>query len=127
MQLNVTTNKFELQTFQQVDFPESESKVAINITLQYNSIMKTQNTGANATISFRMQQTTKEKLEVLARHTRRTKSFLANEAIESYVNRELDIIEGINRGLADMEAGRVTSHEEAMKQIRSTIKQAQSD
>ena len=37
----------------------------------------------------------------------------ATEAVETYVDRELAIIEGIERGLADVEAGRTVSHEDA--------------
>lgn len=68
-----------------------------------------------------MGRETKARLEELARHTRRSKSFLAGEAITDYVERELAIVEGIKRGLADMEAGRVTPHEQAMDRIRRTI------
>ncbi|MFD1960620.1 hypothetical protein ACFSHP_19405 [Novosphingobium panipatense] len=40
------------------------------------------------------------------------------------MNRELRIIEGIQRGLADMEAGRVTPHKEAMDRIDAAIEAA---
>lgn len=78
-------------------------------------------TDASATLSLRLSAKTKSKLATLARHTRRTSSFLANEAITAYVEHELAIVEGIERGLADMQAGRVTSHIDAMKQARETI------
>lgn len=77
------------------------------------------------TITIRLSNESKAKLTELARHTRRTKSFLAAEAITDYVERELAIVAGIHRGLADMEAGRVTPHDEAMRRIRKTIKSAQ--
>jgi len=77
------------------------------------------------TITVRLNGELKTKLTELALHTRRTKSFLAGEAIADYVERELEIIAGIHRGLADMEAGRVTPHEDAMGRIRKTIKRAQ--
>lgn len=73
------------------------------------------------TVTIRMPSETKARLEELARHTRRSKSFLAGEAIADYVERELAIIEGIERGLADMEAGKVTSHADAMARLRRTI------
>jgi predicted transcriptional regulator len=76
------------------------------------------------TITIRMPTEAKARLEELARHTRRSKSFLAGEAIADYVERELAIIEGITRGLADMEAGRVTSHADAMARIRKTVADA---
>lgn len=80
---------------------------------------------SSATMSLRLSGTTKAKLGELAQHTRRTRSFLANEAITAYVERELAIVAGIQRGLADMQAGRVTPHKEAMRQIRATIARAQ--
>jgi predicted transcriptional regulator len=72
------------------------------------------------TVTVRLDSQTKSRLERLAEHTRRTKSFLAGEAIASYVERELAIVEGIERGLADAEAGRVTSHGDAMARLRRT-------
>lgn len=77
--------------------------------------------GASTTMTFRVTPDLKEKLGRLAENTRRTKSYLAAEAVEAYVNRELEIIEGIQCGLADMEAGKVTSHKEAMDRIDAAI------
>lgn len=76
---------------------------------------------SSTTLTVRMQASTKAKLDALAGHTRRSKSFLANEAIERYLDRELDIVAGIHRGLADMEAGRVVSHAQAMAEIDEAI------
>jgi predicted transcriptional regulator len=78
------------------------------------------------TVTVRLNPATKSRLEELAHHTRRSKSFLAGEAIADYVQRELEVIEGINRGLADIEAGRVTPHDVAMRRIRATIARANS-
>ncbi|MBN9071493.1 MAG: CopG family ribbon-helix-helix protein [Rhizobiales bacterium] len=77
------------------------------------------------TVTVRLSPETKSRLEALAEHTRRTKSFLAGEAIADYVERELAIVEGIRRGLADIEAGRVTPHKDAVRRIRATIDRAQ--
>ncbi len=77
------------------------------------------------TVTVRLSSETKSKLAELAQHTRRTKSFLAGEAIADYVERELAIVAGIHQGLADADAGRVTSHEQAMRRIRKTIERAQ--
>ena len=76
---------------------------------------------ASTTMTIRVTPDLKEKLGRLAQNTRRTKSYLAAESVEAYVNRELRIIEGIQRGLADMEAGRVTPHKEAMDRIDAAI------
>lgn len=76
------------------------------------------------TVTIRLPSETKARLEQLARHTRRSKSFLAGEAIADYVERELAIIEGIERGVADMEARRATPHAEAMARLRASIEDA---
>ncbi|MFH1793435.1 MAG: CopG family ribbon-helix-helix protein [Pseudomonadota bacterium] len=76
------------------------------------------------TVTIRMPRETKARLEELARHTRRSKSFLAGEAIADYVERELAIVEGIKRGLADIEAGRTVPHEEVKRRIAATIERA---
>jgi predicted transcriptional regulator len=83
--------------------------------------MKTQ---SSDTMTIRLSGETKSRLDELAQHTRRTRSFLAGEAITDYVERELAIIAGIHQGMADMEAGRVTPHKQAMQQIRKTIARA---
>jgi predicted transcriptional regulator len=38
-----------------------------------------------------------------------------------HVEREAEIIEGIERGLADMKAGRLVPHDEAMARLEATI------
>jgi predicted transcriptional regulator len=75
-------------------------------------------------MTIRVSPDLKEKLGRLAHSTRRSRSYLAVEAVEAYVNRELEIIEGIQQGLADMLAGRVTPHEEAMAEARQIIAEA---
>lgn len=79
---------------------------------------------ASSTLTIRVDAATREKLERLASDTRRSKSFLAGEAVSAYVQRELDIIEGIKRGLLDAEAGRVVAHEEAMAEVYAVIEAA---
>ena len=76
---------------------------------------------ASTTMTIRVTPDLKEKLGRLAENTRRTKSYLAAEAVEAYVNRELQIIDGIRRGLDDVEVGRVTPHDEAMDRIDAAI------
>ncbi|WP_336814633.1 CopG family ribbon-helix-helix protein [Bosea sp. MMO-172] len=76
---------------------------------------------ATETMTIRVSAETKRKLERIAAGTRRSKSFLAGEAVSAYVDRELEIIEGIKRGLADVEAGRVVSHDEAIAEARRII------
>jgi predicted transcriptional regulator len=76
------------------------------------------------TVTVRISSETKSRLEALAGHTRRTKSFLAGEAIADYVERELAIVESIKRGLADIEAGRTVPHEEVKRRVMATIERA---
>jgi len=59
--------------------------------------------------------------------TKRTLSYLAGEAIADSVERELEIVEGIKRGLNDMRSGPIVSHEEAMQRLRATIARAAHD
>lgn len=77
--------------------------------------------GASETLTVRLPAQVKRQLGRLAEHTRRTKSYLASEAIADFVARELAIINGIKRGLDDMEAGRVVPHDQAMRRLRKTI------
>ena len=78
----------------------------------------------STTLTVRLAPELKDRLGKLAERTRRTKSFLAEEAIAGYVERELEIVAGIERGLDDKRAGRVVPHDEAMARIRKTIQQA---
>ncbi len=79
---------------------------------------------ASTTLTVRLPPELKDRLGKLAERTRRTKSFLAGEAIAGYVERELEIVSGIERGLDDMKAGHVVPHEDVMADIGATIKKA---
>jgi predicted transcriptional regulator len=76
---------------------------------------------SSTTMTIRLSSDTKQKLDRLAVDTRRSKSFLAAEAVSAYVERELEIIEGIRRGMADVEAGRVVPHDEAVAELQVVI------
>ena len=80
----------------------------------------------SATMTIRIATDMKRKLERLAADTRRSKSFLAAEAVSAYVERELAIIDGVQRGLADIEAGRVVPHDAAMNEVQAVIDAAKS-
>ena len=79
---------------------------------------------ASTTMTIRISPETKEKLGRIAADTRRSKSFLAAEALAVYVERELEIIEGIKHGLADVKAGRAVPHDEAMAEVLAVIEAA---
>ena len=76
-------------------------------------------------VSVRLPTAVKDRLDKLAKGTSRSKSYLAAEAIEAFVERELAIIEGIQRGLDDVAAGRVFSHETVMAEIYQIIEEAE--
>jgi len=79
---------------------------------------------ASTTMTIRVRPDVKEKLDRIAADTQRSKSFLAGEAVAAYVERELEIIDGIKRGMADVAAGRVVSHEQVMAEARQIIADA---
>lgn len=79
---------------------------------------------ASTTMTIRLDPQLKAKLGRLADGTRRSRSFLAAEAVQAYVDRELAIIDGIERGIADVEAGRTVSHADAMASMRQAIEDA---
>lgn len=79
----------------------------------------------STTMTIRLDPTLKDRLGRLAEGTRRSRSFLASEAVETYVDRELAILEGIERGLADAQAGRTVSHADAMAQLDAVIEEAE--
>lgn len=78
----------------------------------------------STTLTVRLTPEVKKQLGRLAVRTKRTKSFLAAEAIAAYVAREIDVVEGIKRGLDDMREGRVVPHGEAMARLDATIASA---
>ena len=72
---------------------------------------------ASTTLTIRISPELKAKLTRLAAGTQRSGSFLAAQAVSRYVDRELEIVEGIMRGMADVRAGNTVSHEQAMAEI----------
>lgn len=80
---------------------------------------------ANTTLTIRVTSEVKERLARLATATHRTKSFLAAEAISNYVERETEIVEGIERGIEDMKAGRIIPHDEAVARLEDIIAAAE--
>jgi len=79
---------------------------------------------ATTTITVRIPEETKAKLEKIAEAGKRSLSYVAAEAIEAFVETELPIIEGILEAYEDIEAGRTIPHDEAMEQIYAAIEQA---
>jgi predicted transcriptional regulator len=81
----------------------------------------------STTLTVRLSVETRDRLAALAEHTRRTRSFLAAEAIADYVARELAVVEAVESGRADVRAGRVTSHDEVAREARAVIEAVRAD
>ena len=78
-------------------------------------------TTASTTMTIRLSPDLKEKLGQLAASSRRSRSFLATEALSAWVERELEITRSIERGLDDVQAGRVVSHDAAIAEINAVL------
>lgn len=61
----------------------------------------------------------KDRLERLARRTKRSKSFLAAEAIATYVEAEDWQLGEIAAGLAELDGGKMVEHEKVVKWLHS--------
>ncbi len=81
----------------------------------------------STTMTIRVTVETKERLGQLARETRRSRSFLAAEAVDRYLDREQAIIEGIKRGRADIAAGHLVSNDAAFAELTAAAEAAGSD
>ena len=75
----------------------------------------------SATLSIRVSVEVSDKLARLAQGTRRSRSYLAAEAVAAYVDRELGIIDGIQQGLADVAAGRTVPHDVVRAEAEEVI------
>lgn len=77
----------------------------------------------NVTLRIRLSSEVDARLGRLAERTGLAKSDLAGDAVADFVDRELETIDAIERGLEHAKAGRVVPHEQAMREIRRTIEQ----
>jgi predicted transcriptional regulator len=71
------------------------------------------------TLSIRIDAATKQRLDALAKRSRRSKSFLAAEAIASYVEQEEWQLGEIRAGAAELDEGQGVSHEKAATWLKS--------
>ena len=71
------------------------------------------------TLSIRIDVETKKRLEALARRSKRSKSFLAAEAIAAYVEAEEWQLGEIQTGIDDLDEGKTTSHDTVAKWLKS--------
>jgi predicted transcriptional regulator len=71
------------------------------------------------TLSVRVDVETRDRLEALAKRARRSKSFLAAEAIAAFVEAETWQRDQIEAGIRELDRGRTVSHREVAGWLRS--------
>jgi predicted transcriptional regulator len=79
----------------------------------------------STTLSIRLDSDVRTRLEELAQRTKRSKSFLAAEAIAAYVEAEDWQLEQTATGLVELDGGKMVSHEKVSKWLRSWGKPAE--
>lgn len=71
------------------------------------------------TLTIRLDRALKDRLEGLANETKRTKSSLAAEAIEGFVELEERHLQGVKEAIASIERGRGVAHEDVLTWLAS--------
>jgi len=71
------------------------------------------------TLSIRLDAKTKKRLEALAIRSKRSKSFLAAEAVAAYVDAEEWQLGEIEAGVKELDRGETVNHEKVSKWLRS--------
>jgi predicted transcriptional regulator len=80
---------------------------------------------AEKTISFRADAEKIDALDSLAAAQDRPRSYLINEAITNYIEMHAYHDALVRKGLEDMRRGRVVSHQELVKRLKSTGRASQ--
>ena len=78
------------------------------------------------TLSIRIDSETKKRLDALSKRSKRSKSFLAAEAIAAYVDSEEWQLGELQAGIAELDGGQTVSHEKVAKWLRSWGKPSES-
>jgi RHH-type rel operon transcriptional repressor/antitoxin RelB len=71
------------------------------------------------TLSIRIDAATKRRLDALSKRSKRSKSFLAAEAITAYVESEEWQLGEVQAAMKELDKGRGVSHEHVSKWLRS--------
>lgn len=78
-------------------------------------------------ISIRITDRTSKRLDRLSQATDRSKSFLAAQAIEDFLDLQEWQVAAIQQGVAEAERGDVFTHEEALKALSKWGKSGRAD
>jgi predicted transcriptional regulator len=79
---------------------------------------------AKPILNVRLAPETLRKLDAVATATRRTRSFIANEALKAWIDREIALIEDLQIALEEGRAGKGIPHDKAMRQIDAAVERA---
>lgn len=71
------------------------------------------------TLSIRIDPEMKKRLDALSKRSKRSKSFLAAEAIAAYVDAEEWQLDDIQTGISELDSGDEVSHEKVSKWLKS--------
>ena len=69
--------------------------------------------------TIRLTGETLERINFLAEATNRSKSYLLQEAVEQYVQREKAVVDEIRQGIDAMNEGRTVSHKVVKERLRA--------
>lgn len=73
------------------------------------------------TLTVRIKDKTKMRLEKLAVKTARTKSYLVTHALEEFLELNEWQIEGIKKAVRQADAGKLTEHNKVVKRLESRL------
>ena len=71
------------------------------------------------TLSIRIDAGTKKRLDALSKRSKRSKSFLAAEAIAAYVESEEWQLGELQAGMGELDSGQEVSHEKVSKWLKT--------
>ena len=71
------------------------------------------------TLSIRIDSETKKRLDALSKRSKRSKSFLAAEAITAFVDSEEWQLGEIHQAIKDLDSGEAVSHDKVSKWLKS--------
>jgi predicted transcriptional regulator len=72
----------------------------------------------SVTVTARIPASLAKRLETYAKAAKRTRSWVIEDILDRYVDEELKIVEAINVGLRELDAGKGIPHEEVFRKLR---------
>jgi predicted transcriptional regulator len=72
----------------------------------------------SVTVTARIPASLAKKLEAYAKAAKRTRSWVIEDILERYVDGEMAIVEAVNEGLRELDAGLGVPHEEVFRRLR---------